>query len=257
MTENILLPMELPEGICVESVYYGSGTLCVSSQAGCRMACPFCASGREGLIRSLTAEEMHKQVELHADNSVKRITISGIGEPMDNLDEVLRFMKESELPVSITTSVPDIEKLKILLKSKHNGVMLSLHAGTVKTHKKLIPKSVSLDDIFDALTEEWQKMSVNKRKKIGFNYMLLEGINDSEEELCTFADNVKPFKEATVHLLYCNDVDGSKFHSPDTCRFSCVYERMRERDINVRRANTWRKSKTGGCGTLFLKTLQK
>jgi len=255
MTDNIILPLELPEGFSVETVYYGSGTLCISSQAGCRMACPFCASGRAGLKRNLTAEEMHKQVALHKDNDVKRITISGIGEPLENLDAVLQFMSETNLSVSVTTSVPDRSKLEQLLKSEHNGVMLSIHAGTVETHKKLIPKAENLDDIFITLSKVWSELSVNKRKKIGFNYMLLSEINDSEKELCTFTDRIAEFKEATVHLLVCNDVENSRYESPDTCRFTCVYERMREKGINVRRANSWRKSSTGGCGTLFLQTL--
>jgi 23S rRNA (adenine2503-C2)-methyltransferase len=71
------------------------------------------------------------------------------------------------------------------------------------------------------------------------------------------AERVENFKEATVHLLAYNDVEGSCFKSSEVCRFVGIYEWMRSRGMNVRRANTWRKSENGGCGTLFLKTLQK
>jgi 23S rRNA (adenine2503-C2)-methyltransferase len=257
MTENILRGLELPEGYSVETVYYGSGTLCISSQAGCRMACPFCASGSAGLVRNLSAEEMHAQVALNSDNDVKRITISGIGEPLDNLKAVKQFIEECGLPVSVTTSVPNTEKLKTLITGKHNGVMLSIHSGMEETHKQLVPNAADLDAIFSALSDIWPELSVNKRKKIGFNYMLLKGVNDRVDEVRAMAERVENFKEATVHLLAYNDVEGSCFKSSEVCRFVGIYEWMRSRGINVRRANTWRKSENGGCGTLFLKTVQK
>lgn len=257
MKENTLLPLELPDGFSVESVFYDSGTLCISTQAGCRMGCPFCASGRAGLKRNLTIGELHAQVALHSKSDVKRITLSGIGEPLDNFDVVSQFIKESELPVSVTTSVPDTDLLKDLLKLKHNGVMLSVHSGTQTVHKRLIPKSVDIDEIFTSLKSIWGELSANKRKKVGFNYILFDGINDTEDELSEFIDRVTDFKESTVHLLVCNDVENSKFRSPDVCRFTDFYERMYERGLNVRRANSWRKSTNGGCGTLYLKSLQK
>ena len=219
MTENILRGLELPEGYSVETVYYESGTLCISSQAGCRMACPFCASGRAGLMRNLTPEEMHAQVAMHTDSDVKRITISGIGEPLDNLKAVTQFIEECELPVSVTTSVPNIEKLKKLITGKHNGVMLSIHSGIEDTHKELVPNAASLDDIFSALDEIWSDISVNKRKKIGFNYMLLKGVNDRVDEVRYMVERVEKFKEATVHLLVYNDVEGSSYKSSKICRF--------------------------------------
>ncbi|ADD67943.1 Radical SAM domain protein [Denitrovibrio acetiphilus DSM 12809] len=255
--DNVLLPLELSDGFCLETVYYESGTLCISTQAGCRMACPFCASGRVGLKRNLSSDELFTQVELHKGNDIKRVTLSGIGEPLDNFEVVKEFIKKSGYPVSVTTSVPDTEKLKELLKLSHNGVMLSFHAGFDETRKKLIPKACQLDEIFHAVSEVWSEISVNKRKKVGFNYMLLDGINDSAEELDAFAGQVTNFKEVTVHLLVCNDVSGSSFKSPSVCVFTDAYELLRNNGLNVRRANNWRKSSNGGCGTLFLKTLQK
>lgn len=257
MTENSLKTLPLHDGFAVETVYYGSGTLCISTQAGCRMACPFCASGRAGLKRNLTLQEMQAQVDLHTDADVKRITMSGIGEPLDNLEAVTKFISASLHPVSLTTSVPDTSLLKKLINLHHNGLMLSLHAGTDETHKKLVPKAENLNNIFTALADIWENISGNKKRKIGINYLLFEGVNDSAEEVAAFIERVLPFKEVTVHLLYCNPVEKSIFRSPSVEKYTDVYNKIREAGLNVRRANNWRKEAKGGCGTLFLKTLQK
>lgn len=256
MTENIVRPLRLHDGYIVETVYYGSGTICISTQLGCPMACPFCASGIPPFIRNLTLSELLAQVDLHSDNDVKRLTLSGIGEPLCSFDTASEFITVSSLPVSATTVVPDTGLMKKLLALPHNGVMLSLHAGTEKTHKKLVPKAAPLDGIFNALTGIWPGLSVNKRRKTGFNYLLLEGVNDSPDETDAFIELVKPFSEATVHLLFCNPVEKSRFKSPDEKTTAEIYEKMRGAGINVRRANRWRKSREGGCGTLFLKSTE-
>ncbi|PLX69925.1 MAG: radical SAM protein [Denitrovibrio sp.] len=265
MTENVVTPLKLHDGYEVETVFYGSGTLCLSTQAGCRMACPFCASGRAGLIRNLTMEELQSQLNLYrhsepseeSHSAIKRLTLSGIGEPLDNLEVVREFIASSDLPVSVTTSVPDASLLLELINTNHNGVMLSLHSGTESTHKKLVPKATTLDDIFSSLSAVWSSLSNNKHRKIGFNYLLFEGVNDSLEEIDKFIERVKPYKGATVHLLYCNPVDKSKFSSPTDVARDRIYDIMVDAGLNVRRANRWRKSKKGGCGTLFLKGVQK
>jgi len=255
MTDNIVLTLRLEEGLEVETVFYGSGTLCISTQAGCYMACPFCASGRAGLMRNLTLGELFQQLKLH--EGVKRVTLSGIGEPLDNFDIVAQFIAESKLPVSVTTSVPDVDLMQKLILLPHNGVMLSLHAGTEKIHKKFVPKACSLDETFAGLADVWANLSNNKKRKIGFNYLLFKGVNDTEEEIDEFMKRVSPFKEGTIHLLHCNHIDHSSYVSPDESDVNVIYDKIKASGLNVRRANTWRKSRIGGCGTLFLKGVKK
>jgi 23S rRNA (adenine2503-C2)-methyltransferase len=255
MTKNQVVPLMLDDGYIVETVLYGTGTLCVSSQAGCRMGCPFCASGRKGLVRGLTTAEMHAQLALH--QGVKRVTVSGIGEPLDNIDVTEEFIKACPLPVSVTTSVPDVSVLARLMDASHNGVMLSLHAGTEDVHRKLVPKSAPLDDIFDSLSEKWTAMSSAKRRKIGFNYLLIKDVNDDDAQTEAFLRRVVPFKGATVHLLSCNPVEKSPYTSPDIPHRDRIYDKMCSAGMNVRRANTWRRQSDGGCGTLFLRGLKK
>jgi len=136
MKENLLIPVKLSDGLIVETVFYGSGTLCISSQAGCRMNCPYCASGSGGFVRNLTAAEMWAQVDANTDADIERVTVSGIGEPMENFDTVKAFIDASDAPVSLTTSVPDSVKLSELISLKHNGLMLSIHAGLMEEYLK-------------------------------------------------------------------------------------------------------------------------
>jgi len=255
--ENQVIPLELEDGYQVETVFYGSGTLCISSQAGCRMACPFCASGRNGLVRNLTLTELFRQTELYSSEDISRITISGVGEPLENIDNIETFIEKSPLPVSVTTAVPDAEMLKRLLSTNHNGVMLSLHAGSEEIHKKMVPKALSLSEIYTALDEVWKDLSRGRRRKIGFNYLLAEGINDTDEETELFTETVSRYAGTTVHLLYLNQVEKSPYKSPDSEKVNTIYEQMKSKGLNVRRANNWRKSRKGGCGTLWLKSLSK
>lgn len=254
MSDNIVSGVELRDGNVVETVYYGSKTLCISSQAGCAVRCPFCASGMKGLARNLETSEFHEQVDfnLSAGYDVQRITISGIGEPLHNFDNVAQFIAESDLPVSVTTTGVIPNKLQQLMLLDHNGVMLSLHAGTSETHNKLIPVKSSLDDIFEAFGEAWSRLSGNKRRKIGFNYMLLSGWNENLDEIFAYCELVKDYPEAVTHLLVCNDVEGSDFRNVDDDVLQKVYEFIRSKGLNVRRANRWRREREGGCGTLRL-----
>lgn len=160
---NTLTPVTLSDGLIVETVWYPYGTLCISSQAGCRIGCPFCASGRKGLVRSLTCEEMMVQAKTA---EAKRITISGIGEPLDNFIAVKEFIERSELPAAVTTTACSF-LVKDLLMLNHNGVMISVHAGTETAHKKLIPNTRPLKDIYDDIAQVWDTMSVRSRKSWG------------------------------------------------------------------------------------------
>lgn len=248
---NRLTAVTLNDGLTVETVMYPYGTLCISSQAGCRMACPFCASGRKGLVRGLTAEEMLEQAQ--TEPKAKRITVSGIGEPLDNFEEVERFIRMSSLPVSVTTTASHPELLVKLLSLPHNGVMISLHGGTEEAHKKLVPKAPPLAEIYAALSEAWKVMSVRAKKKIGLNYLPVEGVNDSDEEIGVFAENALKFPESSVHLLTLNKVHNSPFKPVSNERREEIFNFLRNSGLNVRRANSFRRQEKGGCGTLWLK----
>jgi len=258
MDDNRLLLIPLADGLAVEAVAYPSGTLCLSSQAGCAVGCPFCASGSLGLLRNLQLEELWLQFEAArtAGFAPLRLTLSGIGEPLQNLGTVGAFLVTAArrgVPVSVTTCGAPLGALAELLTLPHNGVMVSLHAGSAATHRRLIPRGPDYEGLWSALTRWRDAASRRARRRLGFNYLLLDGINDGPDELEALAARLALFPEATLHLLRLNPVDGSPYASPSAARFAQIHAQLRRLGLNVRRGNRWRGQRRGGCGTLYLR----
>jgi len=258
--ENRKFLVPLQDGLQVEAVWYGSGTLCLSTQAGCALACPFCASGRQGLRRNLSAEELELQVQFCRRQGIEpqRLTLSGIGEPLQNLDNVTLFIRrcrEGRLPVSLTTTGAPLSRLPNLLAQPHNGLMLSLHAGTEDCYRRLVPNGPGPTALRELLISVWSHLSGRRRRKLGVNYLLLAGENDQPSELAALVAWLRPFPELTLHLLGCNPVPGSPFRSPVETAANEAYRWLRQQGVNVRRANRWRRQTTGGCGTLLLRSI--
>ena len=252
---NVKFAVSLADGMRVEAVYYGSGTLCVSSQAGCALGCPFCASGRQGLMRNLSPAEMLLQVEIAWEKGLRpvRITVSGVGEPLHNFSSLLAFMDlctERGLPLSLTTTGSPLQRLSAILGLPHNGLMVSVHAGTAETHGRLIPRGPDFEQLWGVLDGGLPGLSRRRRRKVGINYLLIEGVNDSEEDLSRLALRMKKHPELTLHLLTLNPVPQSPFSSPDEKRISAVQAWLSDLGLHVRRANAWRRLQEGGCGTL-------
>jgi len=181
---------------CVETVYlpnnYG-GTICVSTQVGCRMDCAFCASGLQGLKRNLSVGEILGQVvevnRLHGGNTKKRaisnIVLMGSGEPLDNFESVVDFVERVSDPQGLGISKRNIslstcglvDKMKALADSKAAGVTLtiSLHATTDEYRQQIMPiaKSYNLAQIFAASKDYFEKTG----RRIVFEYALIKGVN--------------------------------------------------------------------------------
>ncbi len=251
---NTRFVVKLGDGAEVESVLYHGDTLCVSSQVGCAVRCPFCASGANGLGRNLTEDELYGQLELvrARGHAVSRVTISGVGEPLHNTDNVEAFIErvraERVFP-SLTTSGGTREKLTRALHWFHNGLTLSVHAGTEETRAKLVPKAPSLEHIFGVLADELPKLTNKKKKKTALAYLLLEGENDSDSEVDAFTVRAAPLKLA-VHLYAHNAVPTSTMQSTTRADYERVYERMRDAGLVVRMSSRARIEANGGCGTL-------
>jgi len=248
--------VQLPDHCTVEAVYYGSGTLCISSQVGCKVRCPFCLSGREGFFRNLSCDELILQVHSAWEKGliVNRVTLSGVGEPLHNWKNILLFLtfcRQKQIPVSLTTIGSPLKNLDELFKIPHNGLMLSIHAGTAVTHRKLVPAGPSFEGLWDVVANNLDNMSQRKRRKIGINYLLIQGINDSTSELENLLARVRPYPELTLHLLGCNSTPSSSFFSPAENDFTATYGYLRAAFPNVRRNNRWRRQREGGCGTLL------
>lgn len=238
----------------VEAVLYRGDTLCVSTQVGCAVACPFCASGAAGLQRALTFQELCAQVLAVEARGLPlaRVTASGVGEPLHAPDAVLAFIawcRDRGTPTSFTTSGGPLPRLVQFLSAPHNGATVSVHAGLPATRARLVPKGPALEPLFATLRAELPKLSRKRRKKVALAYLMLAGENDSVEELAAFAELARPLGVA-VHLYQHNAVPTSSLQGATRAAYEAAYELLRAEGLLVRMSSQARIEANGGCGTL-------
>jgi 23S rRNA (adenine2503-C2)-methyltransferase len=255
--------VRLADGAEVESVLYRGDTLCVSSQVGCGVRCPFCASGAHGVARNLSVDELHAQHTLVASRlaaegcaPIVRLTVSGSGEPLHNDDAVRAFVGacHPRTPVSVTTSGAPLARLAWWIAPPsdgpfHNGLTISVHAGTETTRARLVPKGPALEPLFALLAREVPRASGRRRKKLALAYLCLEGVNDGDDEIDAFVSRARPLG-LTVHLYAHNAVPTSPLRGVTRARYEAIYARMRAAGLAVRMSAQARLEANGGCGTL-------
>lgn len=261
--ESVLLPMKKEKrdenGKLVHHTRY---TVCVSSQVGCKVGCLFCLTAKDGFIRNLTSGEIVSQVlEIKRDNNIssnRRVNIvyMGMGEPLDNLDNVSKAIKilsdEYGLSISprrqtISTSglAPKIEKL-----GKMNlGVLLaiSLHAVDDSLREKLMPinRAYNIESIIKAV----KNFPIDQRKRVMFEYLIIKDLNDnisSAKKLVKLLNGIK----AKVNLILFNPYPGSQFKRPELNRVIDFQKYLLDRGVLC----TIRESKgldiSAACGQL-------
>ena len=209
---------ELSDGNCVESVlmrYHHGNTVCVSSQAGCRMGCAFCASTIAGKARDLTPGEILDQVlftSLDAGAGVSNVVLMGIGEPLDNFDAVLKFLELLNHPdglnigmrhVSLSTCglIPGIRRLADLRLQLTLSV--SLHAPDNETRSRLMPVNRTYD--VEALFAACHDYFLHTGRRISFEYALIDGVNDHDWQAERIAERLHGMP-AHVNLIPLNRV---------------------------------------------------
>ena len=214
---------ELQDGNCIETVlmsYRHGNTVCVSTQVGCRMGCKFCASTVAGKARDLAPSEMLDQVlftRLDSGREVSNIVLMGIGEPMDNLDSVLRFLELVNSPaglnigmrhISLSTCgvVPGIDRLAEL--QLQLTLSVSLHAPDSATRSRLMPvnNAYDVDELFAACHRYFQKTG----RRISFEYAMIDGVNDSDAQADLLARKIRGMP-GHVNLIPLNDVVESEY----------------------------------------------
>ena len=183
---------ELDEGDCIETVfmkYKDRNSICISTQAGCRMGCKFCASGENGLVRNLTPSEMALQVilsERAAGALTKNIVLMGVGEPLENFDNVKKFIENitddhgrdlSRRAITLSTCgiVPGIERLARELPQVNLAV--SLHAPNDALRNQIMPVTKKYG--VNAVVAATQRHYEATRRRPTFEYALIDGFNDS------------------------------------------------------------------------------
>ena len=258
---------ELSDGNCIESVlmrYHHGNTVCISSQVGCRMGCAFCASTVAGKVRDLTPAEMLDQVlftQLDSGLEISNIVLMGIGEPMDNLDTVLRFLELVNHPdgmnigmrhISLSTCgvIPGIHRLADL--GLQLTLSVSLHAPDSETRSKIMPvnRAYDVEELFDACHDYFKKTG----RRISFEYAMIDGINDQDWQADLIAAKLKGMP-GHVNLIPLNDVVERPFKPSK--RIAAFQKRLESHGITA----TVRRSLGGdidaSCGQLRRKAMEE
>ena len=212
---------KLSDGNCVETVlmrYNYGNTVCISTEVGCAMGCAFCASTIGGLVRRLEPYEMLDEVlftQVDSGLPVSRVVLMGIGEPLDNFDNVLRFlelvnseegMNISMRHISLSTCglVPKIDKLAE--KKLQISLAISLHGPNNEIRGKIMPvnRAYPIEELLDACRRYYDATS----RRIHFEYAMIDGVNDSEEHAKELLRRLKGLP-AHFNLIPLNHVEES------------------------------------------------
>jgi len=258
---------ELADGSCIETVlmrYRHGNTVCVSSQVGCRMGCAFCASAIGGKVRDLRPSEILDQViftQLDTGLPVGNIVLMGIGEPLDNLVSVLRFLELVNCPqglnigmrhVSLSTCglIPGIERLGEL--GLQLTLSVSLHAPDSETRSKIMPvnRAYDVEDLFAACHAYFKKTG----RRISFEYAMIDGVNDHDWQADLIAKKLRGMP-GHVNLIPLNDVHESPLKP--SRRLRQFQKRLEDRGVTA----TVRRSLGGdidaSCGQLRRKAMEE
>ena len=214
---------ELSDGNCVETVlmrYHYGNTVCISTQVGCRMGCAFCASTIGGLVRRLEPFEMLDEVlftQIDSGLPISHIVLMGIGEPLDNFDNVMRFlelvnsvdgMNISMRHISLSTCglVPKIDELA--QKKLQISLAISLHGPNDEIRNRIMPvnKSYPIDVLLAACRRYYEATS----RRIHFEYAMIDGVNDREQDAKELLRRLKGLP-AHVNMIPLNHVEESPF----------------------------------------------
>ena len=257
----------LGDGNCIETVlmrYHHGNTVCISSQVGCRMGCAFCASTLGGKVRDLTPAEMLDQVlftQMDSGAPVSNIVLMGIGEPLDNLDTVLKFLELVNHPdgmnigmrhISLSTCgiVPGIRRLAEL--ELQLTLSVSLHAPDSETRSKIMPinRAYDVEELFRACHDYFDKTG----RRISFEYAMIDGVNDHDWQADLIARKLRGMP-GHVNLIPLNDVVESPYKP--SRRIGAFQKRLEFHGITA----TVRRSLGGdidaSCGQLRRKAMEE
>ncbi len=246
----------------VESVwmqYHHGDSVCISSQVGCRMGCKFCASGIGGLVRNLTVGEMLAQVyaiQKLTGERVSNVVVMGTGEPFDNYDTLIQFLRmltdtnglnisQRNITVSTCGIVPKIrafaeEDLQVTLA-------LSLHASDNEKRKELMPiaYTYSLGEVMDACRYYFQKTG----RRMTYEYSLVGGVNDTREDAKALAGLLRG-QNCHVNLIPVNPVKEKGYVQPDRTAVLDFKDKLEKYGINATIRREMGRDIDGACGQL-------
>lgn len=258
------------DGNLIESVwmpYRHGNSVCISSQVGCRMGCRFCASTIDGMVRNLTASEMLDQVyamQYRMQERISNVVVMGSGEPLDNYDNLIRFLhlvtaekglhiSQRSITVSSCGLVPEIRRLAE--EGLQITFALSLHAATDLERQALMPiaNRYSLQEVMEACQYYFEKTG----RRVTYEYSLVKGVNDSREHaerLCHLLKNRTP---CHVNLIPVNPVKERNFQRADDKSVQNFKYILENNLINVTIRRGMGSDIDAACGQLRRNYIQK
>jgi len=256
--------LELSDRRRIESVFIPdtpAQTFCISTQVGCAMGCAFCLTGKMGLVRHLSAGEISGQVRLLAQTLKLpqfNIVLMGMGEPLHNYDatlKALRIINDAEglnvgprrMTLSTVGLVPMMDRLA--QETLMPNLAVSLHATTEEQRTAIVPpnKKYSLREIIEAC----RRFPLNKRGRITFEYVLLEGVNDSLEDARRLARLLAGI-QGKVNLIPLNAAPGISFTRPSDQRINDFARALADRGVDVSVRKSRGRDIRAACGQLIV-----
>lgn len=260
---------ELADGNVIESVlmrYHHGNSVCVSSQVGCRMGCRFCASTLGGLVRNLHPSEILEQVyqiQRETGERVSNVVVMGSGEPLDNYENLLRFIRiltgegglnisQRNITVSTCGLVPAIRRLAE--EELSITLALSLHAPNDKVRRELMPvaEAYHLDEILEACRYYFEKTG----RRMTFEYSLVQGVNDNLEEAAQLSALLKN-QHGHVNLIPVNPIKERDYVQSGKKAVEAFRRRLEQNGINVTVRREMGRDIDGACGQLRSSFLSK
>ena len=253
---------KLSDGNCVETVlmrYNYGNTVCISTEVGCAMGCAFCASTIGGLVRRLAPFEMLDEVlftQIDSGLPVSRVVLMGIGEPLDNFDNVMRFlelvnsedgMNISMRHISLSTCglIPKIDRLAE--KKLQISLAISLHGPNNEIRSKVMPvnKAYPIEDLLEACRRYYAATS----RRIHFEYAMIDGVNDTEEHAKELLRRLKGLP-AHFNLIPLNHVEESPLKPSSKAAVARFQKLLEEGGITATVRRTLGSDIDASCGQL-------
>ena len=260
---------QLSDGNCVETVlmrYHYGNTVCISTEVGCRMGCAFCASTLGGLVRKLEPFEMLDQVlftQLDSGLPVSHIVLMGIGEPLDNLDNVLRFLELVNSPEGMNISMRHISlstcglvpKIDELAKQKLQiSLAISLHGPNDEIRNRIMPvnKAYPIEQLLAACRRYYDATS----RRIHFEYAMIDGLNDSEACAKELLRRLKGLP-AHVNMIPLNHVEESPLKPSSRAAVQRFQQTLEDGGVTATVRRTLGSDIDASCGQLRRKYNQE
>lgn len=266
---------ELIDGNIIEGVrmrYKYGDTLCVSTQVGCRMGCKFCASTLEGCVRNLTAGEILGQIlavnrmikdENPEEYGIHNVVLMGSGEPLDNYDEVIRFLRLLRMPEGLNISPRNVSLSTCGLVPKMYDLAnedlpvtlsVSLHAPNDEIRKTMMPiaNAYAMEDVLRACRNYIEKTG----RRVIFEYALVKGVNCSDECADELAAKLRGM-QCHVNVIPLNDVKERSLEGPTNDMVNGFLARLEKRHISATRRREMGDDIQGACGQLRRSRIRK